>query len=47
VQRVEAESKADVQVVRGSYKDPHWYSEPTEDRVATSDTGRLPRLLGQ
>merc|ERR1711971_1142799 len=32
-------------VIQGSYKDAHWYSEPKEDKVSTTDTGLLARLL--
>ena len=28
-------------LIRGSIRDPHWYTEPTEDRVATSDDSLL------
>ena len=28
-------------LIKGSIRDPHWYTEPTEDRVATSDDSLL------
>ena len=34
-------------VIRGSYKDSHWYSEPSEDKVNTSDDGLLARFFGE
>jgi len=37
--------KGDYKVISGSYKDSHWYSEPTMDWVATTDTGLLARLF--
>jgi len=32
-------------LIDGHMRDPHWYREPTEDKVATSDTSLLPRIL--
>jgi len=32
-------------VVAGHTRDPHWYTEPTSDWVATSDTSLLPTVL--
>ena len=33
-------------IVQGHFRDPHWYSEPDSDRVATSDNESwMPRLL--
>jgi len=37
--------KGDYKVIQGSYKDAHWYSEPKEDKVSTTDTGLLARVL--
>ena len=38
--------KGKFKLIQGSYKDAHWYSEPTEDRVNTSDDGLYARVLG-
>ena len=38
--------KGDFKLISGSYKDPNWYYEPTEDHVKTSDTGFRPRIIG-
>ena len=32
-------------IVQGTFRDPHWYSEPDSDKVATSDDSWLPRIL--
>ena len=34
-------------VICGSYKDSHWYSEPSGDEVNTSDDGLLARFFGE
>ena len=39
--------KGNYKLIQGSYKDSHWYTEPTHDRVGTSDTGSLARVLGR
>ena len=38
--------KGDFKLISGSYKDPNWYYEPTEDHVNSSDTGIRPRIIG-
>ena len=38
--------KGDFKLISGSYKDPNWYYEPTEDHVKSSDTGLRPRIIG-
>ena len=38
--------KGKFNLIQGSYKDAHWYSEPSEDRVKTSDEGLLARVYG-
>ena len=38
--------KGDFKLISGSYKDPNWYYEPTEDRVKTSDSGFRSRIIG-
>ena len=38
--------KGKFKLIQGSYKDAHWYSEPSEDRVKTSDEGLLARVYG-
>merc|ERR1712106_552859 len=35
--------KGNFKVIHGSYKDAHWYSESSEDKVKTSDEGLLAR----
>merc|ERR1719186_1471906 len=32
-------------IIQGNIRDPHWYTEPTKDQVATSDQSWLPRIL--
>ena len=32
-------------IIQGNFRDPHWYSEPDSDRVQTTDTSWMPRLL--
>ena len=32
-------------IVQGHFRDPNWYSEPKDDKVATSDESWLPRVL--
>jgi len=32
-------------LIAGHTRDPHWYKEPIEDKVSTTDTSFLPRLL--
>jgi len=32
-------------LIAGHTRDPHWYQEPTEDKVSTSDPSFLPRAL--
>jgi len=32
-------------LIAGHMRDPHWYREPTDDRVSTSDGSLLPRVL--
>ena len=37
--------KGKYKLVKGNIRDPHWYKEPTEDKVATTDTSLLPRII--
>ena len=37
--------KGKYKVIQGYIRDPHWYSEPTEDKMNTSDTGILVRIM--
>lgn len=37
--------KGNYKIIQGNIRDPHWYSEPTQDRVATTDHGLIPRIL--
>ena len=37
--------KGRYKLVRGNIRDPHWYVEPTEDRVATTDDSLLHRFI--
>lgn len=37
--------KGKYKVITGDIRDPYWYTEPTDDRVATSDTTLIPKLL--
>ena len=37
--------KGHYKIIQGNIIDPHWYSEPQTDAVATSDPGLFPRLL--
>jgi len=37
--------KGDYKVIQGSYKDAHWYSEPEDDKVSSTDIGIFPRIL--
>ena len=37
--------KGKYKLVKGNIRDPHWYKEPTEDRVATTDTSVLHRII--
>jgi len=32
-------------LIAGHMRDPHWYTEPTDDKVSTSDSSLLPRVL--
>jgi len=37
--------KGNYKIIQGNIRDPHWYSEPSEDRVATTDQSILPRIM--
>ena len=37
--------KGKYKLIQGNIRDPYWYSEPTEDKVATSDQSYIPWLL--
>ena len=37
--------KGRYKLVKGNIRDPHWYMEPTEDRVNTTDTSFLHRFI--
>ena len=37
--------KGKYKLIQGNIRDPYWYSEPTEDRVATNDDSYIPRML--
>ena len=32
-------------IIQGNIRDPHWYTEPSQDKVATSDQSLVPRIL--
>ena len=37
--------KGKYKIIQGNIRDPYWYTEPTEDRVATSDQSWTPTIL--
>ena len=37
--------KNQYKLIQGYVKDPHWYNEPTEDKINTSDTGSFVRVI--
>ena len=37
--------KGRYKLVKGNIRDPHWYKEPTEDRVNTTDTSFFHRFI--
>ena len=37
--------KGNYKIIQGNIRDSHWYSEPSQDRVATTDEGIYPRIL--
>jgi len=37
--------KGPYKIIMGNIRDPNWYSEPTQDWLATSDTSELPRAI--
>ena len=37
--------KNQYKLIQGHIKDPHWYNEPTENKINTSDTGSFVRVI--
>ena len=37
--------RGNYKIVQGNIRDPHWYQEPIEDRVSTSDKSFFHRII--